>query len=349
MPYTLCSEHGWKSRPISPVFFAPTDIQPGELNAELKSRLLRSKNLIVICSPRSARSQWVGQEIEYFASLGRKDSIHLFIVGGFPHSGNPDTVCFNPAIERAGLGDVLGANIHEKVSRWAWINRKRAYVQLITKLLGIEIDSLWQRHKRLLCQRVAAWTTLAVALARAFASTFVFTLPFDADIRLADGSGAKLLPTLQEAIISIRETEKEGGEKMRTDTLLSGELLTFKDIPHSLLGKEVRISISAPEFIPSNIILHLDSGIRISLMRDPAIYGDVHFKLLSPDGSPAAGRKLVIAGQTAVSSTDGYVTMRIPFAMQAPYYVISSPNPLEQDTLYMPLSTYTVVMEKLRE
>ena len=35
MPATLCSEHGWARKPIKPVFFAPTDIQPGGLSEEV--------------------------------------------------------------------------------------------------------------------------------------------------------------------------------------------------------------------------------------------------------------------------------------------------------------------------
>ncbi len=54
MPATLCGERGWKRRPMDPVFFAPTDIQPGGLTAELQERLRASRNLIVLCSPRSA-------------------------------------------------------------------------------------------------------------------------------------------------------------------------------------------------------------------------------------------------------------------------------------------------------
>lgn len=42
------------------------------------------------------------------------------------------------------------------MSRYPWVNRERAYVQLITKLLGVEFDSIWQRHKRLMRQRIAA-------------------------------------------------------------------------------------------------------------------------------------------------------------------------------------------------
>ena len=96
MPATLCSEHGWKRTPIKPVFFAPTDIQPGGLTEELQERLRASRNLIVICSPHSARSEWVGKEIEFFHQLGRTKQIHFFIVDGQPHSGHPDTECFNP-------------------------------------------------------------------------------------------------------------------------------------------------------------------------------------------------------------------------------------------------------------
>ena len=143
MPATLCSEHGWERKPIKPVFFAPTDIQPGGLTAELQERLRASRNLIVICSPYSAQSEWVGKEIAFFHSLGRTENIHFFIVDGVPHSGNPDTECFNPVVDTLGLPEILGANIHEKIYRWPWLNRERAYVQLITKLLGVEFDSIW--------------------------------------------------------------------------------------------------------------------------------------------------------------------------------------------------------------
>ena len=157
MPATLCNEHGWKRRPINPVFFAPTDIQPGGLSEELQERLKASRNLIVICSPNSAKSDWVGREIEFFHHLGRTKNIHFFIVEGSPHSGNPDTECFNPVIDRLGLPEILGANIHEKAYRLPWLNKERAYTQLISKLLGVEFDTIWQRHKRQLTRKALVW------------------------------------------------------------------------------------------------------------------------------------------------------------------------------------------------
>ena len=169
MPATLCSEHGWARKPIKPVFFAPTDIQPGGLSEELQERLRASRNLIVICSPNSAKSEWVGKEIEFFHQLGRTKQIHFFIVEGTPHSGNPDTECFNPVVDKLGLPEILGANIHEKIYRWPWMNKERAYVQLVSKLLGVEFDTIWQRHKRLLIKKAIAWAVgIFIVLAALF-------------------------------------------------------------------------------------------------------------------------------------------------------------------------------------
>lgn len=147
LPTSLCKEYGWKRTPMAPVFFAPTDIQPGGLGEELQERLRTSRNLIVICSPNSAQSEWVGKEIEFFYQLGRPKQIYFFIVEGQPHSSNPDTECFNPIVGTLGLPEILGANIHKKIFRWSWMNKECAYVQLISSLLGLHFDYLWSRHQ----------------------------------------------------------------------------------------------------------------------------------------------------------------------------------------------------------
>ena len=60
---------------IRPLFRYHTDIQPNELKEELRSKLEQSQYLLVICSPRSAQSQWVGQEIVRSASTPSSTSI----------------------------------------------------------------------------------------------------------------------------------------------------------------------------------------------------------------------------------------------------------------------------------
>jgi len=173
LPSSLCKEYGWEHTPMNPVFFAPTDIQPGGLGEELQERLRNSRNLIVICSPNSAKSEWVGKEIEFFHSLGRTDQIHFFIVDGQPHSGNPETECFNPIVDTLGLPEILGANIHEKIYRWPWMNKERAYVQLISNLLGLHIDLLWSRHKRKLICKYIIWAMGIILLLLTIAMTLI--------------------------------------------------------------------------------------------------------------------------------------------------------------------------------
>ncbi len=165
-------------------FFAPTDIQPGELDEELKARLRASRNLIVICSPNSAKSEWVGKEIEYFHSLGRAKNIHFFIVDGIPHSGNEETECFNKVVDTLGLPEILGANVHEKIYRWPWLNRERAYMQLISKLLGVEFDDIWQRHRRRLVGRFIAWIVGVLTVLALLIGTWWVNRPVDVSVTL---------------------------------------------------------------------------------------------------------------------------------------------------------------------
>lgn len=150
LPLSLCKEHDWERTPMNPVFFAPTDIQPGGLGEELQERLRISRNLIIICSPNSAQSEWVGKEMEFFYQLGRTKQIHFFVVEGRPHSGNSNTECFNPIVDTLGLPEILGANIHEETYRCSWMNKERAYVQLISNLLDLPFDLFWPLHKRIL-------------------------------------------------------------------------------------------------------------------------------------------------------------------------------------------------------
>lgn len=235
IPATLCNEHGWKRKPINPVFFAPSDIQPGGLTEELQDRLRASKNLIVICSPYSAKSEWVAKEIAFFYSLGRGKDIYFFIVDGAPHSGNPDTECFNPIVETLGLPEILGVNVNEKVYRCSWLNRERAYVQLVTKLLGVEFDSIWQRHRRLILQKIAAWTAGIIVVIATLLGVWINSQPVDVAVSLNETTVHNdNLPPLKDATV-IMQLENE----TKTDTVHSfDDGVIFANIPNSAIGKK---------------------------------------------------------------------------------------------------------------
>lgn len=344
MPATLCSEHGWKRKPINPVFFAPTDIQPGPLTEELKARLSDSKHLIVICSPNSAQSDWVGQEIEYFyKELGRKD-IHFFIVDGTPHTGDKTTECFNPIVEKLGMPEILGANIHEQVSRWSWINKERAYVQLITKLLGVEFDSIWQRHRRMLIEKMSVLCIGVVAVFSTIIGVWFANQPVDVAVSLNEVSAHNDdLPPLRNAIVTL---DLDNETKTDTLPLLDGKAL-FTNIPHNAIGKDVRIKVVCKEWLPVDTILILQENQIINIARNPETYGNVSFMLWSLKKENGMGHvKVSIAGHTSESDAKGYVKMQIPLKDQSEKYEISCGLELENNIIMMPTTQSTALIVK---
>ena len=323
MPATLCSEHGWKRTPIKPVFFAPTDIQPGGLTEELQERLRASRNLIVICSPHSSRSEWVGKEIEFFHQLGRTKQIHFFIVDGQPHSGHPDTECFNPIVDTLGLPEILGANIHEEIYRWPWMNKERAYVQLISKLLGVEFDAIWQRHKRLLIQKIVAWAIGFLAVFSALLTVWISSQPVDVEVRLNEASVHNdNLPPLKDAIVTIT---LDGEMKRDTIRSLDGSI-TFTHIPHSFIGKEVNVTVDCPpDFLTTDTSIILTESIALDVRRNPERYGKVHFRLWNPDTEQTLRHaKLMVDGYELLSDDSGYVSLTIPLIQQKKAYSVIS-------------------------
>ena len=155
LPTVLCKQYEKERKPTHEAFLDKTNIQPGDLTQELKDNLDNSHYLIVVCSPRSAKSEYVAAEIEHFTRNGRENEMFLFIIESDPANIEAS---FNPAIKEAEKRwserdgekrEILGVNIKEKdvdkmffIYRWpvvgAWLQRERAYMQLISRLLNLE-------------------------------------------------------------------------------------------------------------------------------------------------------------------------------------------------------------------
>lgn len=343
MSATLCSERGWKRKPINPIFFAPTDIQPGGLTEELQERLKASRNLIVICSPHSAKSEWVGKEIEYFHQLGRTQDIHFFIVDGEPHSGNPDTECFNPIVQNLGLPEILGANIHEKIFRWAWLNQERAYVQLVSKLLNVEFDTIWQRHKRQLIGKIIAWSISLLFVVSLLIGVYSMNQPIDVKIQLKETTYHNpALPPIQptELVLDLKDEVK------KSVLLAFDSAVVFKNIPHKYLNKEVYISANIRDFIPLDTALVLSENMQINIQRNTHVYGDIKFQLWDKNAKALSGVKIQIQGYEVVSDEEGYVSLFIPLEKQLTKYHIATSVPLSKDTITLPCGEDDVLIIK---
>ena len=342
LPATLCSEHGWKRKPINPVFFAPTDIQPGGLSEELQERLKSSQNLIVICSPNSAQSEWVGKEIEFFHKLGRTKNNHFFIVEGTPHSGDPKTECFNPIIDQLGLPEILGANIHEKIYRQPWLNRERAYVQLVSKLLGVEFDAIWQRHKRKLIKQILAWTIGTIIVIAALLYVWRSNQPFDMELRLNEASIRNdNLPPLKDAVVTMRIDNET-----KTDTLRSlSSNVVFSNIPHRFLNKPIRFSVACRNYLVLDTTIISSQSVVLNLYRDPMVYGNVHFCTWNTETETAlTNTNLQIDGYVVTTDDKGCASIFIPLEAQKKAYHVSAPVPLQNNTIVMPCGEDDVIL-----
>ena len=97
----LETSNGKKFPPyLKPLWLATTDLGPCRLEEGIVKELDDSQFLIVVCSPDSAKSMWVNQEVEHFILMGRYDNIIPYIIDGSPNSGDPDTECFPPILRQ---------------------------------------------------------------------------------------------------------------------------------------------------------------------------------------------------------------------------------------------------------
>ncbi len=138
-----------------PVFRDIDELKAGNLPEQIYEALESSINLVVICSPLSAKSPWINKEVTDFIEIGKKKNvdnlrnIFPFIIDGIPHSHN-ETECFPEALEKLPSDkDIVGGNVNEggNVSEE---NRERAFVKVLAGMLPKEISfsMLWDKYER---------------------------------------------------------------------------------------------------------------------------------------------------------------------------------------------------------
>lgn len=361
LPTVLCKQYEKERKPTHEAFLDKTNIQPGDLTQELKDNLDNSHYLIVVCSPRSAKSEYVTAEIEHFTRNGREDEVFLFIIESDPANIEAS---FNPAIKEAEKiwskrdgekREMLGVNIKEKdvdkmffIYRWpvigAWLQRERAYMQLISRLLNLEFEQLWSYQRIRLAERVIAWIVGLIIVFGAISYTAYINKDVDITTRLKETSiHNEQLPPLKDAIITILFDNKT-----EVDTIHSLEAVcVFTNVPHRYLNKEIRMKISCQDFMDVDTIVVLTKDVVLNIQRNPSPYGDVHFRLWNPDREEAvANAEIEIAGQKVVSGSDGRVSLFVPLEEQQTKYKIKANIPLSNDTIYLPCGPDDVILTK---
>ena len=138
LPNALAKETGLDKK-VGKVFRDREELATGQnLGDHLLAALDNSDNLIVICSPNAVNSQWVGQEIEYFKSIGRGDRIFCLLVEGGAES-----------LPEPLLTDIEGNPLEPLAAdpRETGDGKRLAKLKLISGILGVKLDQLTRREQ----------------------------------------------------------------------------------------------------------------------------------------------------------------------------------------------------------
>lgn len=145
---------------IRPVFRDRSSFGAGSsLNDALRSTLDNSATLVVVCSPASAQSKYVDDEINYFKASGRADRVFALIVAGEPREGSPND-CFPPSLRHvvgtsAGDRGTILPSLDEPIAadaRAEGDGHDKAFLKLVAGLLGVDLTALEEKTNAILAR-----------------------------------------------------------------------------------------------------------------------------------------------------------------------------------------------------
>ena len=323
------------------IFRYVSDLVAQNLNDGLRQELDRSQYLIVICSPRSAQSVWVGKEIKHFVDTGRLKKIIPFIIEGTPYSGD-DKECFNPELIKAFPdGDLLGVNLNDSGDDPRLVRRRKAVAKTVSLLLGLPdaYDFIWNRYRLSLITKWTLRLLFVVAALIAVIAAWMLNGNFDTSISLHEATKPNTnLPVLGKTKLTIYLDNET-----KDTTLIGLSSTTFTNVPRSLKGSKVRIKLSCvskgygdvPDYLPLDTTVELDKDITLNINRNPAKYGTINAHLWSPSRERSMpNTKVTIAGMETATDAEGNISMLIPLDKQRTSYPVNCALPLESDSLF---------------
>jgi len=163
------SPFGPVPRKLPPVFRDRDELPAsGDLGSELRAALTNSRFQIVVCSPRSAKSHWVNEEIKHFKRSHGEFRTLALIVEGEPYSGG-DQECFPPALRfrldaDGEVSDVPAEPIAADI-RPGKDGRRLALLKLIAGITGLRLDALARRDAARRQRELTIITAISLSIA----------------------------------------------------------------------------------------------------------------------------------------------------------------------------------------
>ena len=291
------------SKYLRPVFRDQEDLDTGILSDELRKNLDSSKYLVVICSPNSAKSEWVSNEVRTFIEWGRLDYIIPFIFDGTPNSGD-EHECF-PKSLREYVGEhpdreLLGISIAE-------VGREKAFIRVVSRMLGVSFDELWKRHERERKRRILiTMTSTPIVLAL----LYYFSIPISLTIEIHDDKHH--LPLPEDAILMVNDAEYPID---RLDTTL-----TINNLPGYYRGRTWPIKLLAKWYKPVNENVPIGWGMNSSLIKTlqrDETFSEFSGRVIDEYGNPIEGATLIVEEKIQKSDSNGHFSFSFSVEYQS--------------------------------
>jgi WD40 repeat protein len=172
-----------------------------DLSEEIKANLRRARFLVVVCSPRTAASEWIDAEIAYFASLGRAERIIPLLVEGEPRDVFPSALRHLHDMVGGDFGtEPLAADVRPLVGESLRERKRMAKLRIAARVIGCRFDELRRREqqRRIRRLRLAATGLAGLAAILLLATVLVIGLARVANAN-ADQSRRRLVASLVES------------------------------------------------------------------------------------------------------------------------------------------------------
>lgn len=307
-------EEGKKMR----VFRYRADLNTVSLGKGLAKELDDARFLIVICSPNSAKSEWVGREIQHFINTGRRDHIIPFIVEGTSYS-NGDDECLNPVLKAAFPdGDILGVNINDYGDDPRVYRKRKALVRTVSLLIELPdaYHYLWNRYRLRYWEGMVAKVVGAVAVIALIGYAWQYNTAFDTRLSITDQTppnAALPAPDTMKVVLKLDNEEKT--------LMLKGTAkeAIYKNLPGRYAGKQMHLTFTAYGYMPKDTLVKLQRGgeVQLNIHRDKT-YGQLGGTIFGDNGQPLEGALIEAEGERAMTKADGTFSLYIPIEKQKP-------------------------------
>lgn len=300
------------------VFRYRADLNTVSLREGLAQELDEARWLIVVCSPNSAKSEWVGMEIQHFIDTGRRDKILPFIVSGTSYADD-ENECLNPVLKNAfPNGDVLGVNINDYGDDPYIYRKRKALVRTVSILIEVPnaYHDLWNRYRMRFWEGVALKALGGMAIVGLILYALNYYAPFDAKVQLREQTiKNESLPKPDSLLLMLKLQNEE--KVMVLHSIDS--IAVYKNLPGNYAGKEAHLSFKAHgyETIDTVVLLLRNEEMVLDIRRDDT-FGLLAGTVTDEMGQPLEGATVVAEGQAGTSDEKGRFEIRIPLPLQRP-------------------------------